>query len=234
MVVRKLFLMGGIAAVSITAKTFVSLSGGKDSLIVLLLQGGAFWEKHLPAYLQPLNCYEMGRYETIVPDEHGNLDLKSALSILRGATGILIGGGDTATYLRLYAQDSIRSLIHERYVEGVPVAGVSAGALISQSACFFAGEDDREDIEAREGLGLLEDHLVCVHFSEQNGLPALMDTMANVKIRNGTGIDDTACAYFENGCFQSALGRFVYRVEMTDFETRSFILKKCKQTGALV
>jgi cyanophycinase len=159
-------------------------------------------------------------FGVIVPDEDGSLNLERAILTLRWASGIFIGGGHTPTYHRLYATESIRSVIRERYEKGVPIAGMSAGALIAPEICVLPAEETGEAIpEVVAGLGLARGFVVEVHFSERKALPALLEAMARAGVKTGWGIDEPACAVFAGGRFERALGRVVYEVRLLDPET---------------
>lgn len=142
---RFLFLLGGSAAFDVTADEFGSAAGGSGATIALLLQGGEGWEKYVLEYAQPWMRRGGTRYCSIVPDEDGTLDLDAASAKLREATGIFDGGGHAPTYHPLYATEPIRTLIRSSYQRDIPVAGVSAGALIGLGVCSIPPEDTGDD-----------------------------------------------------------------------------------------
>jgi cyanophycinase len=220
---RLLFLLGGSAAFDVVAEEFVPAAGGRDATISLLMQGGREWEKYVPDYTEPWIRRGVSRYNPIAPDENGTLDLDAASTRLREATGIFIGGGHTPTYHRLYATEPIRGIIRESYHKGVPIAGVSAGALIAPEICVLPpDETDDGSLQIVAGLGLVSDLIVGVHFTESNALPSVLEAMARTRTRTGWGIDEPACAVFEDGQFKGTLGRSVYEIVMTDFEARAY------------
>jgi cyanophycinase len=220
---KLLFLLGGSAAFDAVAEAFVPAAGGRDATIALLMQGGAKWRKYVPEYTRPWMQRGATRYFPIVPGESGKLDLDTAYAQLRQATGIFIGGGHTPTYHRLYATGPIRNVIRERYNEGVPVAGVSAGALIAPDVCALTSDETGEAvIRIVTGLGLISGLVVGVHFSELNALPGVLETMARTRTRIGWGLDEPACAVFEDGWFKGALGKPIYEIVMTDFERKAY------------
>ena len=225
---RLLFLIGGSGAYDAVAEAFIPAAGGADSKIAVLLQGDEGWAKHKPEYVQPWTRRGVSQYYPIVPDEAGALDLEAASVTLRDATGIFIGGGHTPTYHRLYATEPIRSVIRERYHDNVPVAGVSAGALIALVNCVLTPDetgDTRLNIVA--GLGLVGDLIIGVHFTGRNDLPNVLDAMAQTRTKTALGIDEPACVVFEDGQFKGVLGRSVYEVVMSDFETRAYQVAEC-------
>jgi len=220
---RLLFLIGGSAAYDAVAEVFVPAAGGSAAKIAVLLQSGAGWEKHRSEYVQPWIQRGVSRYDPIAPDERGVLDVEAASALLRAAAGIFIGGGHTPTYHRLYATEPIRSVIRERYHDGVPVAGVSAGALIALEQCVLTTDETGErSLKVVTGLDLARDIIVGVHFAERNDLPSVLEAMAQTRTQTAWGLDDAACAVFEDGHFEGALGRSVYEIVMSDFEVKAY------------
>jgi cyanophycinase len=220
---KRLFLLGGSAAFEAAADEFVSAAGGRDATIALLLQGGSHWEKYVPDYVQPWTRRGVPRYYPVVPDENGTLDWDAVFSRIQAATGIFIGGGHTPTYQRLYATEPVRSLLRESYDRGVPIAGCSAGALVAPQICtLLPDETDDGSLKIEVGLGLVSNLIVGVHFTEHNALPDVLAAMAQTQTKTGWGIDESACAVFEDGQFKQALGRTVYEIAMTDFTTRTY------------
>lgn len=220
---RLLFLLGGSAAFDAVAAEFVPAAGGSDAIIVLLMQGSYGWEKYLPEYTQPWIRRGASRYYPIAPGENGILDSHAVSAKLREATGIFISGGHTPTYHRLYATESICSLLRKSYHRDVPIAGVSAGALIAPEICVLPPEEtDDGSLQIMAGLGLVSELIVGVHFTEWNTLPSVLEAMARTETRTGWGIDESACAVFEDGRFKGALGRCVYEIVMTDFEAQAY------------
>jgi cyanophycinase len=220
---RLLFLLGGSAAFDVVAEEFVPAVGGRDATIALLMQGGRGWEKYVPEYTEPWIRRGVSQYDPIAPDENGTLDLDAVSTKLREATGIFIGGGHTPTYHRLYATEPIGNILRESYYNGIPIAGVSAGALIAPEICVLPpDETDDGSLQIVAGLGLVSDLIVGVHFTERKALPVVLEAMARTQTRTGWGIDEPACAVFEDGQFKGALGRSVYEIVMTDFEIRAY------------
>jgi cyanophycinase len=218
-----LFLLGGSAAFDVVAEEFVPAAGGCDATIALLMQGSSGWEKYVPEYTQPWIRRGVSRYYPIVPDENGALDLDAVSARLREATGIFIGGGHTPTYHRLYGTEPIRSIIRESYQKGVPIAGVSAGALIAPTICVLTPDETGDaSLKTVAGLGLVSDLIVGVHFTACNALPSVLEAMAKTRTKTGWGIDEPACAVFEDGRFKGTLGQSVYEIVMTDFETQAY------------
>lgn len=219
-----LFLLGGGSTIfDGVAEEFIPAAGGSEAIIALLLAGGEGWEDHVPHYTEPWIGRGATQCVTIVPGQSGALDLDTALATLGEATGIFIGGGNTPTYHRLYAAEPIRSVIRKRYQDGVPVAGLSAGALIAPQVCAIPPEDTGDSrVRVVSGLGLISGLVVGVHFTEWNALPHIVEAMVETRTTTGLGIDETACVVFENGKLKRVLGQSAYSIELTDYEARTY------------
>lgn len=221
---RLLFFLGGSQSTfEAVAEEFVPAAGGVDAVIALLLSGQEGWEDYVSRYTEPWKKRGVVHCHTIVPDANGNLDSKKTQAVLRKATGIFIGGGDTTLYHRFYVTTPVGSVIRERYQEGVPVAGLSAGAVIAPEVCVIPPQDTgRNSIQLVGGLGLIRDLIVGVHYTTWEALPHLIEAMVDTKIDSGLGIDEGACAVLENGELKRVLGQSVYEIEMTDFKTEKY------------
>jgi cyanophycinase len=219
-----LFLLGGGSTIfDAVAEEFIPAAGGPDATIALLLAGGQGWEDYVSQYTQPWIRRGVTRCYIIVPGKNGAPDLDTALARLRQSTGIFVGGGDTPTYHRLYVADPIRSTIRQRYREGVPIAGLSVGALIAPQVCAIPPEDTGDSrVRIVPGLGLVSGLVVGVHFSEWNALPHMFEAMVETQTATGLGIDEAACAVLENGELERVLGQSAYKIELTDFEAKTY------------
>jgi cyanophycinase len=224
------FLIGGSDAYEVMTDAFLAAAGGELAHIALLLQqGGERLPRILQHYSEPWSRRGFSRYQPVFPEPDGRLDLARTREILQAATGIFVGGGSTPTYHRLYASGPVGNLIRERYEAGLPFAGVSAGAMVAMEHCVFeAVETPDHTLQVVPGLGLVKDYVIGVHYTEQMALPELLEAMSKGRTRKGLGIDDAACAVFENGRFVGILGHSAYEIEMWDFEQRFYSIGTCR------
>lgn len=105
----------------------------------------------------------------------------------------------------------MNNTINALYRKGVPIAGVSAGALISTSPCTIWGSKvsgDKNEFIVRSnydttiqeqelitgnGLGLIKSCVVEPHFSEYGGFPRLVASMQKTSAELGLGCDEPIC-----------------------------------------
>lgn len=216
-------MLGGSPSFACYADEFVQAAGGPGARIAALVQTAAGWERHRAEITEPWLARSVTQIAAITPDGDGRLDLDEARAALQQATGIFIGGGHTPSYHRLFAASPLGQVIQQRYQQGVPVAGVSAGALVSMEICqLTSDETGSPELQIVPGLGLAGGFVVGVHFSEWNALPEVLEVMQKTQTPLGLGIDEPACVVCEDGRFARVLGEKVYRVEMSDFESRAY------------
>jgi cyanophycinase len=201
---RSLFLLGGAGALAAMSPDWLARTG-EDAARLVVLACGSGWTNYRHTYTQHWPAQFVG------PDDNGVLDLEQASTLISGATGLFVAGGDTELYHSLYGAGPLRELIRSRYAAGIPYAGLSAGTLLAVDTCVLY-PPDAADIALLPGLGLLPDTLVGVHFSEAGGASAFEPVMEEVPASHIWGIDDDACAVFENEEFVGKLGGAVYRL----------------------
>lgn len=192
------FLCGDHPGVLASAEAFVEAAGGPGARIALLLQGDENWQKYVPRYAEPWAAHGASCM-VVVPDASGALDHAALVQTFNNANAVFISGGHTPTYQQLYANPPVRGLIREAVARNVPFGGCSAGALLAPDICAtnYAGADDTT--WTAPGLGLMNNVLIGVHFSEWQGESYLAAAMRRLDIVQGWGIDGSACAVFEDG-----------------------------------
>ncbi len=225
---KLLFLLGGSSEIfDAVAEHFVPAAGGADATIALLLRAGPGWQEYVSQYAQPWTRLGVTRHHVIVPADDDALDQEEACTKLRDATGVFIGGGDTAVYHSLYATEPIRSIVRESYQRGVPIAGLSAGAMLLPEICAIPPRDSG-DSPARilPGLGLLSGLIIGVHFTERHALPHVLETMASTRTSRALGLDEKSCALLVDGTLERVLCGSVYQIAMTDFGSKAHTLER--------
>lgn len=210
---KQLYLIGGSQAFESIAESFLASAGGWNAWIALLLQTNDFSSfRHISEYVTPWAKHGIRGYEAFGPNPNGELELDRLACILEKATGIFIGGGDTAAYRDAYCRDEVEDLIRQRYNSGVPVAGCSAGALVMLDDCVVHLEDG--GLEVGQGIGLVGGFVIDVHFTEREGLSKTLAAMAVTDNILAYGIDEGACVLFRNGELSETFGDSVHKVKI--------------------
>jgi cyanophycinase len=220
---KLLYLLSSRPAFDIVAEEFVPAAGGaKASIVLLLFSNNEKTPKYVSEYAEPWLKRGIAGHSVVMPKTSGELDLEDATLKITRASGIFIGGGETERYRELFATEPIAQLIRDKYEQGTPIAGCSAGALIIMDHCLlYDYESDKLDI--KPGLGLLQEPMMEVHFSERNRLKPLLKSMRQTGIKRGLGIDEPACAVFVNGKLDHTLGKSVHEITMANFKTMKYV-----------
>ena len=115
------------------------------------------------------------------------------------------------------------------YENGVPIAGNSAGALILPETCLISPLDNEQSVMLfKQGVGLLSNVLISVHYTEWSDQSNLLEGMRTKKVKRGIGIDEQACAVFINGQLAYSLGEAVHEVIFEDDDLDQYtIVKGC-------
>ena len=139
---------------------------------------------------------------------------------------IYVGGGDTVFMLEKWKEKGILPLIFDAYERGVPICGLSAGAI-----CWFETMDtDSESVTGGDsyafynGLGILKG-ACSPHFDHRKD--ELDKAMIENDVKGVLGIEDNAAAVFKNGTLIGSLsaGGKVYFIRNNAGTTESFVIE---------
>ena len=183
----------------------------KRGMIAILLVDREGWLDYMPDYIDKLKQYGAERFRYLpLPSTTEEQVIKT----IKDSGGVIICGGDTSRYAEYIADTTIGAAIKEAYVRGVPVAGFSAGALISPQNCIISSKDNKEQrYVERNGIGLLFNTYFAVHFSEWDEKPHLQAIFAKHLTANVYGIDEKTGVYFHNGILERMEGVGVYQMQ---------------------
>lgn len=206
---RHLFLFGGSPPFTSTlGRVFANVSLNKEANIAILFLERDGWETYMKKYT---NVLEENNIKEFVYLPLNTTSKHTVVKMLKKCTGIIIGGGETEVYRNYIVDTEIGDLIKKRYDEGTPVAGFSAGALISPANCVISPIDNskREHLFL-SGLGLIKNCIVSVHFTKWNEEKNIKAALKTLNIPLGYGIDDGVGLYFENEFLSEADGGDFY------------------------
>ncbi|MUK90540.1 peptidase S51 dipeptidase E [Ornithinibacillus sp. L9] len=211
--VKHLFLFGGVPPFTCRmAKEFAKLvERSKNPSVTILTVEREGWEDYIPNYTQLLKKEGIHRFHLCpLP----STPIVEVMDHVRSSSGIIIGGGNTNRYADYIVDTPIAKVIVERHEQGIPVAGFSAGALISPNQCVISAKDnDSKVYQEREGLGLLSNVLIAVHFSQWHEEQHLRDAVQQHRRFRNYGIDEHTCAYFVNEELRGVEGEGVYTIQ---------------------
>ncbi|SDJ16308.1 cyanophycinase [Salimicrobium halophilum] len=206
---RHIFLFGGSPPFSdYFAEKFAEVTRKGKVAILFLERDG--WEDYMSKYASVLEDNGINEFVYL---PLGSEPEGETLYVLSSCTGIIIGGGKTELYRRYIVDTEIGERIKRLYHQGVPVAGFSAGALIIPENCVIPPIDNSQNKHLfLQGLGLIEDCVVSVHYTEWKEEENLKAALRKLNLAIGYGIDDEAALHFVNEVVSETDGEKVYRL----------------------
>lgn len=193
-----LFLFGGGPPFNEQfGERFAQLAGNEDARIAILFLERPGWQEYMPRYTKVLEDQGVRNFYYFALSESPT---QEQLAELGKCTGIIIGGGVTELYRSYIVDTPVANVIRKMFHEGVPVAGFSAGALVSCEHCVISPEDTAQEHQLYlQGLGLIKDCVISVHFSEWGEEKNLIEAISELNVPIGFGIDENSGIYFKNG-----------------------------------
>jgi cyanophycinase len=127
------------------------------------------------------------------------------------ATGIFFTGGDQGRIMDVLADEVLLRAVVARFRAGVVVGGTSAGAAVL-SPLMITGEGDfsvidGDQVEVREGLGLLPGVIVDQHFVKRQRENRLFGLVLEHPELRGVGIDEGTALLVTGGRRGEVVGR---------------------------
>ena len=185
-------------------QTFLNESVEELTIVVLTLyrQG---WESYVKnKYIDILNTIKSCHFEIVLGDVESE---KSIIKSIQKADLLIIGGGDTLLYHKTYYKGIIREAILKEYNGGLPIIGLSAGAIIMGDKIAISPKDNSFGIPIYDkGIGIYDDFLIGVHYSKWNDRLNLEKAKKETKYNTVYGIDDESYIMFNEKTGYSFLG----------------------------
>ncbi|WP_079528676.1 Type 1 glutamine amidotransferase-like domain-containing protein [Halobacillus hunanensis] len=193
-----LFLFGGSPPMpDRMASQFVETLRNKRGTITVLYIEREGAEEYLPRYTLSLHSHAPELNIFYLP--LGTFYTEKQLDQLRASNGIIIGGGDTLAYRNYIVETEIAEIIRCQFQNGTPIAGFSAGALISPNNCVISPKDNPEEVTLyQQGLGLLMNAVLSAHYLKWEEQDQLKTIVAYTHVQVGYGIAEDSGIYFKN------------------------------------
>ncbi len=206
---KHLFLFGGGAPFNESlGEKFANLSSNGSNKVAIMFIEQDGWKEYMPKYTDLLERYGVINFEYLKLTSSPSIELKEQL---RSSTGVIICGGDTELYREYIVETELGDLLKELYLQGIPIAGFSAGALISPNVCVISPVDNRKNEQLfLKGLGLVNNFVICAHFSKWNEEKNLLLALSRTNLSIGYGIDDGSGIYLRNELLSQSAGQVYF------------------------
>src|SRR4051794_7376845 len=122
-------------------KEFVRLSGGPESArIVVIPAASTEPELQDERYRKAFTDLGVRDFRLLVIDSRRDADRPHATGVVGRATGVFFTGGDQKRLVSLLHETKLDRELHNRFVEGLVIAGTSAGASMMSEVMLDDGD----------------------------------------------------------------------------------------------
>ena len=190
--------IGGKLTDASILQRFIELCGSRDPVICIIPTAsdepemGSWYERQF-ARLGVRNA------RTLNFQRRFDCDDRDWLARLENADGVFMTGGNQLRLTTIIGGTPAERLLHDRFYQGMPVAGTSAGAAV-MSAHMIAGGDEGATPRAgmvaiAPGFGLTREIIIDQHFRQRDRLGRLLTALAYNPKMLGLGVDEDTAAF---------------------------------------
>ncbi|MEH2091482.1 cyanophycinase [Nostoc sp.] len=203
---RQLVIIGGAEdkeGDSVILRDFVRRAGGTKAYIVILTAATELPREVGENYIRVFERLGAETVRIIDTETREDASSSTALEAIKKATGVFFTGGDQARITSILKDTDIDAAIHQRFSEGVVIAGTSAGAAVMPDKMIVEGDSQThpriETVEMGPGMGFLPGVVIDQHFSQRGRLGRLIAALILEPAVLGFGIDEnTAMVVTDN------------------------------------
>jgi cyanophycinase len=191
---------------------FLDLAGGPKARIVVIPTASEIPEELAKDYIEAFTKLGAKSVEVLDVRQREDANAQPAVDLIESATGIFITGGSQARLVERLNGTLVMEAIRQRNLEGVIVAGTSAGASILASHMMLGGTGlagNSGDAAARKnmaemaaGFGLLEHVMVDQHFSQRGRMGRLLSVYAANPGLLSVGLDENTAVLIDDGILE--------------------------------
>lgn len=175
-------------------REFVRRAGGIKAKIVIMTAATELPRDVGEDYIRVFERLGAEGVRIIDTETREDASSSTALQAIAQATGIFFTGGDQARITSILKNTEIEAAIHQRFSQGIVVAGTSAGAAVMPDKMIVEGDSQThprmEIVAMAPGLGFLPGVVIDQHFSQRGRLGRLLAALVQEPAELGFGIDE--------------------------------------------
>ncbi|TVP63205.1 MAG: cyanophycinase [Nodularia sp. (in: Bacteria)] len=194
---RQLVIIGGAEdrdGDSQILREFVRRAGGLKAKIVIMTAAAELPRDVGENYIRVFERLGAEAVRIIDTETRDDASSSTALEAIAQSTGIFFTGGDQARITSILKDTEIDTAIHQRFSEGMVVAGTSAGAAMMPDKMIVEGDAQThprmEIVAMGPGLAFLPGVVIDQHFSQRGRLGRLLSALVQEPAGLGFGIDE--------------------------------------------
>jgi cyanophycinase len=175
-------------------REFVRRAGGTKAKIVIMTAATELPRDVGENYIRVFERLGSDKVRIVDTTSREDGSSSTALEAIAEASGIFFTGGDQSRITDILKDTEIDAAIHQRYSEGVVIAGTSAGAAVMPDVMIVGGDSQTnpriEVVEMAPGMGFLPGVVIDQHFSQRGRLGRLISALSQQPAVLGFGIDE--------------------------------------------
>jgi cyanophycinase len=175
-------------------REFIRRSGGLQARIVVMTVATGLPGEVGEDYIKVFE--KLGVEDVRVVDNAKREDASdpAAIEAINKATGVFFTGGNQARIIEMLKDTELDTTLHQRFAEGLVVAGTSAGAAMMPDVMIVEGDSETNPrmnvAEMGPGMGFLPGIVIDQHFAQRGRLGRLLSALAQQPAVMGFGIDE--------------------------------------------
>jgi cyanophycinase len=187
-------------------REFIDLAGGRKAQIVVLTAATSEPEEAGETYIDVFRS--LGAADVQVVDTRDQADANQfvAMRAIGKATGIFFTGGSQARIVESIKHTLLEDAISKRHLEGVVIAGTSAGAAIMPERMIVRGESETsprgDTVTLGPGMGFVRGIVLDQHFAQRGRLGRLLAALLLDPAMIGVGIDENTAIVIQGAEFR--------------------------------
>lgn len=174
-------------------RRFIRVCGGKAARLVVVPAASGEPRQTGEKYCKILGRLGAGDVRALGTASRAEVDSPHNLEAVGRATGVYFTGGDQGRLVRLMRNTRVDKLLHKRRLEGLVIAGSSAGASMMTEFMAAGGEAKKApaagQVTLMRGMAFLPNLLIDPHFAQRGRMNRLLSALATRPQCIGLGID---------------------------------------------
>jgi cyanophycinase len=175
-------------------REFIRRAGGRDAKIAIMTVATSSPEEVGSDYQDLFEKLGANQVEIVDTEEREDASDSRNLEVIEDSTGVFFTGGDQARITEILKNTEIDDLLHQKFEQGLVIAGTSAGAAMMPDIMIVEGEGETnprlDTVTLEPGMGFLSQVAIDQHFSQRSRLGRLVSALIQQPGVLGFGIDE--------------------------------------------
>ncbi len=187
-------------------REFIDLAGGRKARIVVLTAATNEPEEAGETYIDVFRILGAADVQVVDTRDRADANQFEAIRAIGKATGIFFTGGSQSRIVESIKHTLLDDAISKRYLEGVVIAGTSAGAAIMPERMIVRGESETsprgDTVVLGPGMGFVRGMVLDQHFAQRGRLGRLLAALLLDPAVIGVGIDENTAIVIQGTEFR--------------------------------